>query len=333
MSELQISSLTIASSQTTLVRDVTFQISPSSSHGLIGESGSGKSITARAILGLLPPSLNATGSITLNGLELLGSSESERVQRQGLSIAYIPQDPLASLDPTMRIGRHFHTRRNDQSQRAVRELLDAVELSDHESILRSYPHQLSGGQRQRILIALALTRSPELIIADEPTSALDAGLQGPIMRLITSLARQRGSSLLLISHDIALVAAFTSELSIVYRGSLCETGATVDLLQHQYHPYSADLIGRARSFYQPSALSPSPRTVIEADEAEPYSSSHERSEAVLLRHGCPYSRVCRSSDSQCESVLPPLTARGPSSFRCFHPSSSIESKETRDERR
>ncbi|MGC8465420.1 MAG: ABC transporter ATP-binding protein [Acidimicrobiales bacterium] len=330
MSELCVASLTIASNRRTLIRDISFQIPPGSSHALIGESGSGKSLTARAILGLLPPSLRATGSITLNGLELLGCSERERIQRQGKSIAYIPQEPLTSLDPTMRIGRHFRTQRNDRSQRAIDDLLDAVELSDHESILRSYPHQLSGGQRQRILIALALTRSPELIIADEPTSALDAGLQAPIMKLITSLAREWGSSLLLISHDIALVAASTSGLTIVYRGSLCETGSTLDLLQRQHHPYSASLIGAARSFYQPPTAGPSP--AIETDPELP-SLNRRTAQAAFPLTGCPYARFCPSKDSRCETSLPPFTTFGTSGFRCFHPISSVGTEELHDERR
>jgi ABC-type dipeptide/oligopeptide/nickel transport system ATPase component len=321
VSPLEIDSLSISSSRREFVHEIGFQISDGASHGLIGESGSGKSLTARAILGLLPPQLRASGSVRLNGIEILNGNEGERLLHQGRSMAYIPQDPLSSLDPTMTIGRHARINKREFSTSALNNVLDAVELFDHSSILRSYPHQLSGGQRQRVLIAFALLARVQLIIADEPTSALDAGLQRPIIDLITSLAQQWGASLLLISHDLSLVAAGTTELTVLYRGSLCETGSTATLLSRPRHPYSADLIAKARSYYQPSLHISDPATATTATTAAvplpplmAQGSSHDD-----LDRGCPYRRLCRHASSSCDTALPPLISEHSSSFRCFHP--------------
>lgn len=208
--------------------------------GLIGESGSGKSLTALSVLGLLPEGLSATGSVRLDDRELLGASEKELSRLRGNGMAMVFQEPMTALNPAMRIGRQVtepfrvHGRRG----RPAEELLAAVGLPD---VARAYPHQLSGGQRQRVVLAIALANDPALLICDEPTTALDVTVQAQILGLIRE--RLSGmSSLLFITHDLAVVAQMCDRVLVMLDGSIVEHGSTREVLTAPKHSYTQRLL-------------------------------------------------------------------------------------------
>lgn len=220
---------------------------------IVGESGSGKSTIANAIMGLLPGKATVTGSISLDGTELIGLPVREWYKVRGAQIGYVPQDPMLSLNEVWTIGYHFHEtitthRLVDKSQgrdgwRALAiERLREVGLSDAERVLRQYPHQLSGGMRQRVLIALALLARPKLIIADEPTSALDVVVQKQILDLLEDLTDRLGSSLILITHDLGLVADRCTRVSVLYRGDQIETGTIDEVIHSPKQEYTRHLL-------------------------------------------------------------------------------------------
>jgi ABC-type glutathione transport system ATPase component len=222
-----------------LVRDVSFDIGAGERVGLIGESGSGKSLTALAIMGLLPDELRASGSVRLGGRELLGMSEKDLSRLRGDELAMVFQEPMTALNPAMRVGRQvtepgrIHGRRH----RAA-ELLDAVGLPD---TARAYPHQLSGGQRQRVVLAMALANEPSLLICDEPTTALDVTVQAQILALIkTSLPAD--SALLFITHDLAVVASVCERVLVMLDGEIVEAGSVREVLTSPKHEYTRKLL-------------------------------------------------------------------------------------------
>lgn len=220
---------------------------------IVGESGSGKSTIANAIMGLLPGKATVTGSISLDGTELIGLPVREWYKVRGAQIGYVPQDPMLSLNEVWTIGYHFHEtiathRLVDKSAgrdgwRALAiERLREVGLNDAERVLRQYPHQLSGGMRQRVLIALALLARPKLIIADEPTSALDVVVQKQILDLLEDLTDRLGSSLILITHDLGLVADRCTRVSVLYRGDQIETGTIDEVIRAPKQEYTQHLL-------------------------------------------------------------------------------------------
>ncbi|WP_410619347.1 ATP-binding cassette domain-containing protein [Amycolatopsis sp. cmx-8-4] len=222
-----------------LVRDVSFDIGAGERVGLIGESGSGKSLTALAIMGLLPDELRASGSVRLGDRELLGMSEKDLSRLRGDELAMVFQEPMTALNPAMRVGRQvtepgrIHGRR-----RSAEELLSSVGLPD---TARAYPHQLSGGQRQRVVLAMALANEPSLLICDEPTTALDVTVQAQILSLIkTSLSRE--SALLFITHDLAVVASVCERVLVMLDGEIVEAGSTREVLTSPKHEYTRKLL-------------------------------------------------------------------------------------------
>ncbi|MEV6874984.1 ABC transporter ATP-binding protein [Amycolatopsis sp. NPDC051128] len=222
-----------------LVRDVSFEIGAGERVGLIGESGSGKSLTALAIMGLLPEELRAAGSVRLDDRELLGMSEKDMSGLRGDELAMVFQEPMTALNPAMRVGRQvtepgrIHGRR-----RSAEELLDAVGLP---GTARAYPHQLSGGQRQRVVLAMALANHPALLICDEPTTALDVTVQAQILSLIrTSLPPE--SALLFITHDLAVVASVCERVLVMLDGEIVEAGSTREVLTQPKHAYTRKLL-------------------------------------------------------------------------------------------
>ncbi|GAB3139411.1 ABC transporter ATP-binding protein [Amycolatopsis sp. NPDC004378] len=232
---LSVSGLTVSS----LVRGVSFEIGAGERVGLIGESGSGKSLTALSIMGLLPEELRASGSVRLGGRELLGMSEKDLSRLRGNDLAMVFQEPMTALNPAMRVGRQvtepgrIHGRR-----RSAEELLDAVGLP---GTARAYPHQLSGGQRQRVVLAMALANEPSLLICDEPTTALDVTVQAQILALIkTSLSRE--SALLFITHDLAVVASVCERVLVMLDGEIVEAGSTREVLTSPKHEYTRKLL-------------------------------------------------------------------------------------------
>ncbi|SOE06680.1 ABC transporter ATP-binding protein [Streptomyces sp. Ag109_G2-15] len=254
MSLLNITDLSVRIGGTTVVDEVGLELAPGERLALIGESGSGKSLTALAVMGLLPVGAEAGGSIRLGGEELLGLGDRELSRLRGERMAMVFQEPMSALNPLMRIGKqlaeplrlHRGLNRRRAAAAAV-ELAAQVGLPDPELIVRSWPHQLSGGQRQRVGLAMALATRPELLIADEPTTALDVTVQADMLRLLDDLVQQHGTALLFISHDLAVVAQLCARAAVLEHGRLVEEGATDTLVRAPRHPYTQRLVEAARA--------------------------------------------------------------------------------------
>ena len=260
-----------------LLRRVSLDVAAGEVRGLVGESGAGKSMIGKAVLGILPPSVEVTGGeILLDGVDLLSLPLKERRRRIGASAALIPQDPLTALNPSHRIGPQITDRlvdilgwtRSDAETRA-RELLAEVQIADPDRVLRSYPHELSGGMRQRILIASAFAAEPKLIVADEPTTALDVTVQKQILKLIGGMQARHGTALLFVTHDLGVVSKVCQKLSVLYAGMVVEDTSVADFFAAPRHPYSAALLAATPKYTDPSAgLQPVPDAVIAAVQAE-----------------------------------------------------------------
>ncbi|WP_156762215.1 ABC transporter ATP-binding protein [Microbacterium karelineae] len=251
---LEIDALTVRAGSATLVDGVSLALSPGERLGLIGESGAGKSLTTLAILGLLPDGLAATGSIRLDGAEVVGARERDLVRLRGRAAAPVFQEPRTALDPLMRVGRQIAlpARRRGASGRAlrdrVRELLAQVSLGDSDRIARAFPHELSGGQRQRIALAIALAGEPRILLADEPTTALDVSVQADMLALIDRVAAERGMAVLFVSHDLAVVSQVASRGLVMRGGRVVERGKIARILSAPQNDYTAGLIASARRF-------------------------------------------------------------------------------------
>jgi peptide/nickel transport system ATP-binding protein len=234
------------------VRGVSFSLKRGETLGLVGESGCGKSVTALALMGLLPDSAVISGSIRLDGSELVGLSDANYCKLRGNRISMIFQEPMTALNPMHTIGRQVaeplrrHT--NCSAPEARKEaiaLLDRVGLPDAAKRVDAYPHQFSGGQRQRVTIAMALACQPDVLIADEPTTALDVTIQGQILDLIADLVAERGMSMILISHDLGVIAENVQRMMVMYGGTVVENGTTNAVFTRMGHPYTQGLF-RAR---------------------------------------------------------------------------------------
>ena len=236
------------------VDGVTFSLDAGTSIGVVGESGSGKSILARAIMGLLPPTAARSGAVTFRGRDLLSTSKKTLLDIWGQQIAMVFQDPGRSLNPVVRVERqltegmrkHLGIGRSEARDRALT-LLAEVGVPDPERRLRTYPHELSGGMRQRVMIAIALSCEPDLLIADEPTTALDVTIQRQILDLLRRVQVARGMAMILISHDLAVVAGRTDRTSVMYAGKMAETGATAAVFAEPRHRYTEALLGATPS--------------------------------------------------------------------------------------
>ena len=236
----------------TLVADVSFRLGPGERVGLIGESGSGKSLTALALMGLLPEDLRTSGSIRLGGVDgdLVGASERKLASLRGQQMAMVFQEPMTALNPVMRVGEQIaevmllHGTRPDRAsaRQATVELLGKVRLPEPANAVKAYPHQLSGGQRQRVMLAIALANDPELLICDEPTTALDVTVQAQMLELILEGVAERGSALLFITHDLAVVATVCQRLLVMYGGRIVEAGPVHEVFTRPRHPYTRGLL-------------------------------------------------------------------------------------------
>ncbi len=233
------------------VRDVSFDLRRGETLAIVGESGSGKSVAAKSLMGLLPTSNSRIkgGTATFEGKNLLEMSEREMQKIRGPKISMVFQDPMTSLDPTMRVGaqiteslkRHMGLRGRAAKDRAV-ELLKAVHIPNAESRLRQYPHEFSGGMRQRVVIAIALACDPQLLICDEPTTALDVTIQEQILELLAELQEKNGTSIVLITHDLGVVAQVAHRVSVMYSGRVIETGTVHEIFNDPKHPYTWGLL-------------------------------------------------------------------------------------------
>lgn len=262
---------------TPVVDRVSFTVTEGQTMGLVGESGSGKSITSLAIIGLLDKKAKITGSVVFEGQELVGASEADFQKLRGSVISMVYQDALSSLNPSMLIKDQMKQLTRRGGRKSPEELLRLVKL-DPERTLASYPHELSGGQRQRVLIAMALSRSPKLVIADEPTTALDVTVQAEVIKLLNELREQLGFAMIFVSHDLALVAQVAHRISVMYAGQIVEAGATSQLLSNPMHEYTRGLLGSVLSIesgserlYQIPGTVPSPSDFATGDRFAPRS--------------------------------------------------------------
>jgi peptide/nickel transport system ATP-binding protein len=260
-----------------LLRRVSLDVAAGEVRGLVGESGAGKSMIGKAVLGILPPSIEVTGGeILLDGVDLLQLPPAQRRKRIGATCALIPQDPLTALNPSHRIGPQITDRLVDilgwtraKADTRARELLAEVQIADPERVLRSYPHELSGGMRQRILIASAFAAEPKLIVADEPTTALDVTVQKQILKLIAGMQARHNTALLFVTHDLGVVSKVCQKLSVLYSGMVVEDTSVADFFTAPRHAYSAALLAATPKYTDPSAgLQPVPDAVIAAVQAE-----------------------------------------------------------------
>jgi peptide/nickel transport system ATP-binding protein len=260
-----------------ILRSVSLDVAVGRVHGLVGESGAGKSMIGKAVLGTLPRALQVTGGeIWLDGINLMRLSATNRRKRIGAMAALIPQDPLTALNPSKRIGPQITRRlvdilgwsKQDAEARAL-ELLEEVHIPEPLRVMRNYPHELSGGMRQRILIASAFAAEPKLIIADEPTTALDVTVQKQTLRLIADMQARHGTALLFVTHDLGVVSKVCDSLSVLYAGKVVEDAGMHRFFMHPIHPYSAALLAATPTYTDPTgSLTPVPQGVIDAVEQE-----------------------------------------------------------------
>jgi len=288
------------------VRGLSYDISPGETVGLVGESGSGKSVSALSLLGLLPKRVGrvTAGSAVFQGEDLLHLPEDRLRKIRGARIAMIFQDPLSSLNPVLTIGRqiteaietHRGVSARDAKKRAV-ELLELVGIPGPASRINDYPHQFSGGMRQRAMIAMALSCEPSLLIADEPTTALDVTIQAQILELLRRLRTELGMAVLLITHDLGVVAGFADRLAVMYAGRLVELGPTETVLADPAHPYTIGLLRSLPRLDRPrqAALTP-----IEGSPPDLASNLE----------GCPFAPRCAWRLDRCWTDDPPLVLAG-----------------------
>jgi oligopeptide/dipeptide ABC transporter ATP-binding protein len=296
------------------VRGVSFSIAPGETVGLVGESGSGKSVTALSLLRLLPAKgVRLTADrLCVSGVDVLNASASELSDLRGARAGIIFQDPLRALTPTRRVGeqiaetirRHRKVSRRESRDEAV-SLLSRVGIPDANRRARNYPHQFSGGQRQRIMIAIAIACKPKLLIADEPTTALDVTTQAQILDLLLGLRAELGMSLLLITHDLSVVARVCDRVLVMYAGRIVEEASTRDLFQRPHHPYTAGLLNSI------------PR--LDLPERKVHPIPGEAVDALSRVEGCAFSPRCQLATEQCRQERPPLSLVGPDRrAACWH---------------
>lgn len=252
MSILEIKNLCISIGSRRIVEDVSLTIGRGERVGLIGESGSGKSLTCMAVLGLLPPRGSMTGSIIVDGEQLVGASKQKLQSIRGAKVGCVFQEPQSALDPLMPIHRHLVSGlrahgllKGRKAMDIAIELAESVGLPDPASIVKRYPHELSGGQRQRVMIAMAMSTNPVLLLADEPTTALDVTVQAHVLDLMSNLVTESGMGNLLVTHDMAVAATRCDRIAVLQKGRIVEEGTPDELIDNPRHEYTAKLIDAA----------------------------------------------------------------------------------------
>jgi oligopeptide/dipeptide ABC transporter ATP-binding protein len=296
------------------VDGLSYQAEKARTLALIGESGSGKTVSARAIMGLLAPTAHVSGSIRYEGQELVGLPERRMRALRGSQIAMVFQDPARSLNPTLRVGDqiteaiHVHRKASkaEAQDRAV-ELMELVRLPAARERFRQYPHQLSGGMRQRVMIAIALAGDPRLLIADEATTALDVTTQAQIMELLRDLQQRLGMALIMISHDLGLAASYADEVLVMYAGRAVERAATRTLFGQVRMPYTRALLGAIPRLENP------PHATLTAVPGQP-------PDLASQPPGCPFAPRCPEVTDKCREIAPPLDEGEPGHlWACWHP--------------
>ena len=254
MSLLSVSNLSISFGDTTVVDNISFEINEGERVCIIGESGSGKSVTALAIDALLPVGATATGSIVFDGRQILDSSDRDMQRIRGNDIGFVFQEPQSALNPVLRVKKQLVAARREHrglkradAARVAAGLAAAVDLPEPERIINRFPHELSGGQRQRVVIAMAMSCQPKLLIADEPTTALDATVQARVLDLMTERTSSEGAALLMITHDMAVAAKVADRLIVMRGGKIVESGPTLGVLRNSTDPYTVSLVEAARA--------------------------------------------------------------------------------------
>jgi peptide/nickel transport system ATP-binding protein len=309
---LVVDDLTVSVGSIEAVHQLSFVLEAGQRTGLIGESGSGKTLTALAMLGLLPEGLSATGRVLYRGRDLLAMSERDLCRLRGDRLGIVFQEPMTALNPVMQIGeqvaeplRLHRGLGRTAAALAARQALERVRLPDAAEKMHAYPHQLSGGQRQRAMIAMATACSPDVLIADEPTTALDVTVQAQILELLVGLVEEGGSSMLLITHDLPVVATVCQRVLVLYGGYIVEEGSLANVFGEPRHPYTRALLDAIPPLDEDlpgRKLKAIPGSVPGLGEFPP---------------GCPFRNRCPRADSAC-AVMPDLLGNSHRAA-CWHP--------------
>jgi len=312
---IEVRNLVVHNTALTAVRGVDFTLPAGARMGLVGESGSGKTLTALALMGLLPMGWQASGNVRHDGVDLIAQSDKALSSRRGRTISMVFQDPLSSLDPVRRIGqqvssvirRHTDASKSEAERQTI-ELFRLMSLPRPEQLMRAYPHEISGGQRQRIMIAMALACYPQLIIADEPTTALDVTVQKQVLRLLNTAVQERGSALIMITHDLPIIAAMCDTVAVMYAGKIVEIGPVAEVFRNPRHHYTRGLLD-SQPTMDNIALDGSSRLASIPGMVPPLHS---------LPTGCAFHPRCAAATRQCMEQVP-LLDEGVRRAACWHP--------------
>ena len=300
------------------VDDVTFSIKPGQTLGVVGESGCGKSVTALSVMRLVahPPGKIVGGEINFNDENILEMNQEELTDLRGSKISMIFQDPMTSLNPVFTVGsqiaetvkRHRKDMSKDQAWKRAVEMLDLVRIPDAKRRAKNYPHEFSGGMRQRVMIAIALACNPKLLIADEPTTALDVTIQAQILELMKSLSKEFNTSVLLITHDLGVVAGTAEKVNVMYAGHVVETAPVKQLFETPAHPYTIGLLHSIPRLDDQRGIRLNPIAGQPPNLLNP-------------PLGCPYAPRCPKVQSRCKEERPELmpVGRGDQMAACFYP--------------
>ena len=292
---------------------VSYAVQAGETVAIVGESGCGKSVSARAVMGLVPiPPGEVSGQVLFEGRDLLTLDDEALRAIRGGSIGMVFQEPMTSLNPLLSIGKQLRESVEEhrgftarQAESWAVELLRMVEIPDAERRLKQYPHHFSGGMRQRVMIAIALSCEPKLVIADEPTTALDVTIQAQILELMKSLTRRLGAALVVITHNLGIVARYATHVNVMYAGRIVESAATARLFEQPRHPYTLGLLASVPRLDQPRGARLTPI------EGQP-------PDLARLGAGCAYRPRCRFAVGPCAETVPPLAELpGDHSAACF----------------
>lgn len=288
------------------VRGVTYHVDEGEVLAVVGESGCGKSVTAQTIMKLnpMPPARIKSGVLTLAGIDIIGATEEEMMKIRGKEVSMIFQDPMTSLNPTMQVGKQIveaivHHQKLDKklAQEKAIEMLKKVQIPNAEERAKQYPHEFSGGMRQRAMIAMALSCNPKLLIADEPTTALDVTIQAQIIDLLSDIRRDMNTAIILITHDLGVVANLADRIAVMYAGKIVETGKSTDIFKNTAHPYTAALLNSL-----PKHDTDKSERLISIPGTPP--------DLIAPPVGCAFASRCEKCMKICKSKQPPIFKLG-----------------------